>query len=158
MRSGQTALAELEVQPLEAAVFPPAPPCGALALQCRADDGVLIECLMGLHSDPDFARVQSERHVLRVLEGGCHVPLGCHCVPQCARKLLHTCVSCPVRQGAAALHTPRAYSRGVGKGRRRGCWGSYRLSSRASRSELRRSAPRPGARDCLCHNRNGGLA
>ena len=74
-------LAELEVHPLEAAVFPPAPAQGALALQCRADDGVLIECLMGLHSDPDFARVQSERHVLRVLEGGCHVPLGCHCVP-----------------------------------------------------------------------------
>ena len=74
-------LEELEVHPLDSGIFPPAPAQGALALQCRADDRALLECLSGLHARTDFDRVQSERHVLQILEGGCHLPLGCHCAP-----------------------------------------------------------------------------
>ncbi len=54
----------------------PAPGQGALAVETRADDR-LAETLSEIH-DPSAARcVSAERDLLAMLEGGCHLPLGC---------------------------------------------------------------------------------
>jgi porphobilinogen deaminase len=58
----------------------PPPGQGALAAQCRAGD-VAIEAQVALLVDPACARaVHLEREFLRVIEGGCSTPFGCHVV------------------------------------------------------------------------------
>lgn len=61
---------------LPPSVGAPAPAQGALAVQCRSDDADLRRLLALLH-DPDTARcVEAERELLRLLGGGCSMPLG----------------------------------------------------------------------------------
>ena len=56
----------------------PAPGQGALAAQCRAGD-VEIERQIALLADPACVEaVRWERDFLRVIEGGCSTPFGCH--------------------------------------------------------------------------------
>jgi hydroxymethylbilane synthase len=58
----------------------PAPGQGALAAQCRADDREIQAQVDGL-ADPDCVRATRwEREFLRVIEGGCSTPFGCHVV------------------------------------------------------------------------------
>jgi hydroxymethylbilane synthase len=58
----------------------PPPGQGALAAQCRASDGE-IEAQVATLVDPacDFA-TRWEREFLRVIEGGCSTPFGCHVI------------------------------------------------------------------------------
>jgi hydroxymethylbilane synthase len=54
----------------------PAPAQGALAIECRAGDGELLELLAAL-DDPDArAAVGAERALLAALEAGCTAPVG----------------------------------------------------------------------------------
>jgi len=58
----------------------PAPGQGALAAQCRAGDAE-IEAQAAAIRDPACARaVWLEREFLRVIEGGCSTPFGCHVI------------------------------------------------------------------------------
>jgi len=58
----------------------PAPGQGALAAQCRAGDAT-IEAQVAAIRDPACARaVWLEREFLRVIEGGCSTPFGCHVI------------------------------------------------------------------------------
>jgi len=58
----------------------PAPGQGALAAQCRVDDREITAQVDGL-ADPACARATRwEREFLRVIEGGCSTPFGCHVV------------------------------------------------------------------------------
>jgi hydroxymethylbilane synthase len=58
----------------------PAPGQGALAAQCRAGDSD-IEAQVGGLTDPACAdAARWEREFLRVIEGGCSTPFGCHVV------------------------------------------------------------------------------
>jgi hydroxymethylbilane synthase len=58
----------------------PAPGQGALAAQCRAGDGD-IAAQIGLLADAAcVAATRWEREFLRVIEGGCSTPFGCHVV------------------------------------------------------------------------------
>ena len=58
----------------------PAPGQGALAAQCRADDDA-IDALLAQLADPACAvATRWEREFLRVIEGGCSTPFGCHVV------------------------------------------------------------------------------
>jgi hydroxymethylbilane synthase len=58
----------------------PAPGQGALAAQCRAGD-VAIERHAGLLTDVACAdATRWEREFLRVIEGGCSTPFGCHVI------------------------------------------------------------------------------
>lgn len=69
-------LAGLDRLDLTPEVVLPAPGQGALAIECRADDdlAVRLESLNDRHS----ARcVDAERSLLKMLGGGCHLPLGC---------------------------------------------------------------------------------
>ncbi len=54
----------------------PAPAQGALAVECRADDPVLLELLAELDDPVSRATVDAERALLAALEAGCTAPVG----------------------------------------------------------------------------------
>jgi hydroxymethylbilane synthase len=63
--------------PLDALL--PAPGQGALGVEARAGDTELLEALQRvLHDRAAAAQVTAERRLLRLIEGGCSVPLGTH--------------------------------------------------------------------------------
>ena len=59
-------------------VMLPAPGQGALAVQCRADDSATLALLGAIHDDEIAARVTAERVFLRLLDGGCAVPVAAY--------------------------------------------------------------------------------
>jgi hydroxymethylbilane synthase len=59
--------------------FVPAPAQGALALQCRRDDEVVLAALETLDDAPSHAAVRAERDALARAEGGCDVAFGAYC-------------------------------------------------------------------------------
>ncbi|MFN0031153.1 MAG: hydroxymethylbilane synthase [Flavobacteriales bacterium] len=72
---------QLDISDLDAQIIPvhelvPAPAQGALAMQCRSDDALLIEKLNLLNHRPTAECIYIERTVLNRLHGGCHIPLG----------------------------------------------------------------------------------
>lgn len=59
--------------------FIPAPAQGVIAYQCREDD-LVTRKLLGRINHEETARVTNvERKILKLVEGGCHVPLGAYC-------------------------------------------------------------------------------
>lgn len=73
---------KLAVVFLEPEEYVSAPAQGALALQCREDDRTTQEILNRLNDEEAMKCVRVEREILKAVEGGCHLPLGCF-----ARKL-----------------------------------------------------------------------
>jgi hydroxymethylbilane synthase len=59
-------------------VMLPAPAQGAMAVQCRADDGDILSLLRAIHHAPTWAAVTAERAFLAGLGGGCAVPVAAH--------------------------------------------------------------------------------
>src|SRR5262249_4730146 len=49
---------------------------GALCIECREGDADVLELLTKLQHEPTALAVQAERRFLRILNGGCQVPLG----------------------------------------------------------------------------------
>jgi hydroxymethylbilane synthase len=66
----------LDVVELRPEVMLPAPGQGALAIETRADDE-LTRPLRRLHDSTVADLVNTERRLLELLGGGCHLPLGC---------------------------------------------------------------------------------
>ncbi len=65
-----------EIIPIDLLV--PAAAQGAVAVETRAGDKEVIERMACLDHQPTRAAVQEERAFLRIVEGGCKVPVGCH--------------------------------------------------------------------------------
>jgi len=65
-----------ELQPME---FIPAPAQGVLAIQTRENDTELNKQLQAIHNSAVAEQIAVEREVLKIFEGGCHMPLGCYC-------------------------------------------------------------------------------
>lgn len=63
---------------LPAEMMLPAPGQGALAVQCREEDGEAIEKLAAIDHPPTRAAVTAERSFLRALGGGCSLPVGAY--------------------------------------------------------------------------------
>jgi hydroxymethylbilane synthase len=63
-------------QRIDADVIPPAPGQGAIAIQVRADDRVLIDAVAAIDDAPTRAAVQAERAFLQATGGGCRAPIG----------------------------------------------------------------------------------
>ncbi len=59
-------------------VMLPAPGQGALAIQCRSDDGELLTLLQSVHDDATCRAVTSERAFLAGLGGGCSAPVAAY--------------------------------------------------------------------------------
>ena len=60
---------------LEPDTMLPAPGQGALAIQCRADDGAILALLSGIDQPKARAETTAERGFLRVLGAGCAAPV-----------------------------------------------------------------------------------
>jgi hydroxymethylbilane synthase len=69
-----------------------APGQGALALQCRRDDGLTRDILLALHDEATAACVRAERQVVLGLNGDCHSPIAALAVVQGRTLLLRACV------------------------------------------------------------------
>ena len=70
---------DLEVIQFNPKEFVPAPAQGVLCWQTKADDLSTRRILQKLHQS-EVARVTNvERKVLKLLDGGCHMPLGAYC-------------------------------------------------------------------------------
>lgn len=67
---------------LDPAHMLPAVAQGALAIEARADDQVVLDLLAALDHPPTRAAVLAERAFLRRLEGGCQVPIAGHALLQ----------------------------------------------------------------------------
>lgn len=72
----QLDLSDLEVIHLHPREFVPAPAQGVLAFQCREDDLATRKILLNLHHADVAACTNVERKVLKMMGGGCHMPLG----------------------------------------------------------------------------------
>lgn len=72
-------LEEFFVEKLDPKQFIPAPAQGVLALQTRDDDAALIETLQVIHQKEVAAKINIERKVLNLFDGGCQLPLGVYC-------------------------------------------------------------------------------
>jgi hydroxymethylbilane synthase len=65
----------------------PAPGQGALALQCRADDGETLALLAKVDDPGAHAEGMAERAFLRILDAGCTAPVGAYAHTSAPREL-----------------------------------------------------------------------
>jgi hydroxymethylbilane synthase len=72
-------LSDLHVEVLDPTIFVPAPAQGVLGLQIRTEDSRLAEILSNLNHTYTAEKIELERSVLRLMEGGCQLPLGVYC-------------------------------------------------------------------------------
>ena len=83
-------LSNLRIVELDPTWFVPAPAQGVLGLQIRETDLDLNEALRAIHH-PDVAeRIAIERGVLRLMEGGCQLPLGVYCIKEFDEYVVYT--------------------------------------------------------------------
>lgn len=73
-------LSDLEMVSLHPFEFVPAPAQGVLAWQTNRDDVAVRTILKKIHHSEVAAVTNVERRVLQLLDGGCQLPLGVHCV------------------------------------------------------------------------------
>lgn len=59
--------------------FIPAPAQGVLALQIREEDTELKKALVAIHHRDVAETIAVERNVMKLMEGGCQLPLGVYC-------------------------------------------------------------------------------
>lgn len=74
-------LSDLVTTTLDPTVFVPAPSQGVLGLQIREEDTDLDEVLAKINDQAVQHQIGVEREVLRLLNGGCQMPLGVYCTP-----------------------------------------------------------------------------
>jgi len=83
VRLGYNALGEMNTEAgsvfgsmIEPTEFLPAAGQGAVGIEVRKGDDVTAECVRAICHGPTFTRVTAEREFLRLLDGGCHTPVG----------------------------------------------------------------------------------
>ncbi|HQQ94876.1 MAG TPA: hydroxymethylbilane synthase [Bacteroidia bacterium] len=62
--------------------FIPAPAQGVLAWQCREDDDLVLELIDQINDFDVRVKVNIEREVLSLFDGGCQLPLGAYCISE----------------------------------------------------------------------------
>ncbi len=98
---------------LDEKLFIPAPAQGALAVQIRANDTRALAAASVLDDETTRACVEAERHLLRLLEAGCHAALGALATPSREGVMLragmwvedawrHVAIEAPARSAAVA--------------------------------------------------------
>lgn len=75
--------------------FLPAPAQGAIGIQARADREPVLAALRSLEDRATAACAAAERELLRILEGGCSVPVGALAEPKGASLRLRALVAAP---------------------------------------------------------------
>lgn len=79
LRRLELELDDLLVQRLHPREFVPAPAQGVLAYQVKKDNTAVRRILNKIHHTDVSAVTNVERKVLKLMEGGCHMPLGVFC-------------------------------------------------------------------------------
>lgn len=72
-------LDEFTVEKLDPSEFVPAPAQGVLAWQTREDDLELLEVIDEINDLDVLIKINIERQLLNMFDGGCHLPLGAYC-------------------------------------------------------------------------------
>lgn len=72
-------MSEFNTTRLNPKEFVPAPAQGVLAWQTKADNQPIRRILRKIHNGDVLQCTNVERKVLRLLDGGCHLPLGVYC-------------------------------------------------------------------------------
>ncbi len=75
-------LSDLVTTTLDPTVFVPAPAQGVLGLQIRETDTELQKILAEINVEAVQHQIGIERQVLKLLHGGCQMPLGVYCTPE----------------------------------------------------------------------------
>ncbi|NQY08049.1 MAG: hydroxymethylbilane synthase [Flavobacteriales bacterium] len=75
----EISLDEFHVERLNPKEFIPAPAQGVLGLQIREEDTELFEALQPINDAGVQAKIAIERGVLKMMHGGCQLPLGVYC-------------------------------------------------------------------------------
>ena len=82
-------LSDLHVVELHPHEFVPAPAQGVLAYQCSEQDVDTRRLLAKIHVVRTARCTNVERSLLQSFDGGCHLPLGAHCVAEHGAYTLH---------------------------------------------------------------------
>lgn len=72
-------LEDLHVEKLNPEEFVPAPAQGVLAWQTREDDNELLEIIDEINDLDVLIKINIERQILNMFDGGCQLPLGAYC-------------------------------------------------------------------------------
>lgn len=64
-------------QLIEPNIVIPAPGQGAIAIETRNNDPEILKIIQGINNEDTFISTEAERRFLRLLEGGCQIPIGC---------------------------------------------------------------------------------
>ena len=75
----QLDLEDLHSEKLDPSEFVPAPAQGVLAWQTREDDDRLLEAIDKISDFDILIRINIERQILNLFDGGCQLPLGAYC-------------------------------------------------------------------------------
>ena len=67
---------DLHIAPLAEDQFFPAAGQGAIGFEIRADDDAAREWVAAINHSETFLRARAEREFLRLIDGGCHTPVG----------------------------------------------------------------------------------
>ncbi|MDA3904437.1 MAG: hydroxymethylbilane synthase [Bacteroidales bacterium] len=67
-------------QIVDTEIIIPAPGQGAIAIEIRDNDSTIKQLIDGINHHDTFITTQAERRFLRLLEGGCQIPIGCHAI------------------------------------------------------------------------------
>jgi len=79
-------LSDLVVKYLHPREFVPAPAQGAIAYQVRSADTEMRKIIANIHNNETAQQTNLERKVLKMMDGGCHIPLGVYCEVDEARN------------------------------------------------------------------------
>ena len=83
-------LSDLQLVQLNPTDFVPAPAQGVLGLQIRENDAQLKSALSVLHDSKVSEQIYVERKVLKLMEGGCQLPLGVYCEDKNGESTVYT--------------------------------------------------------------------
>jgi hydroxymethylbilane synthase len=72
----QTAAGSVYGAMIDPEKFLPAAGQGCVGIEVRKDDAHTIACVKEICHQPTFTRITAEREFLRLLDGGCHTPVG----------------------------------------------------------------------------------
>ncbi len=83
VRLGYNALGEMQTEAgniygelIDPEKFLPAAGQGCVGIEVRKGDEATIACMKEICHEPTFQRISAEREFLRLLDGGCHTPVG----------------------------------------------------------------------------------
>lgn len=102
-------LSEFKVLELDPTMFVPAPAQGVLGLQIREDHQELYDVLQNLHNSEVQERIGVERSILKMMEGGCQLPLGVYCLKEFDEWLVYTSYA-PTKEGVAEVSSYQSTS------------------------------------------------